>query len=496
MSPALPIDKNSKVGLLALACAALVCAAAPAFAQAPAGACQGRHLVTRLAGPHAVTKKPIADIGSLQNRMTELEASIRDVAGRDPNLSPAVVDALVAALKNGTGITERKMQRNESVQWMAYQPKPGEFDVITPACLQLKNDYDAFEIVVEVKDQVRPAPQPRCSITADRNCAAAGAAFTVDTTGSSPGAKVTMTSEGGDGRTVTEVNRSGERFTWPDPRSADTDVTFTVKAQGEPAPAQTAQTYRFLMPKVCGNIAFLGLGPEKTVSAAGSPQSCEKSVSLDRCVPTVPPPPVEEREEEVDADACEVSDWTARGFGFGYFPLGSDQERDVIVPGNFPGDERFGVTNGYGIGGSIERRFNERLGLEFGLLAGRGSSDYDITLANGDREADSHKVNFYALTVGPNFHLNGCSSVDVYVGPFIGYGGFGDPNYWAFDHHFNAAFSGEFIYGAQLGLDLPLRNGPWGFHTGLRWFKLEQDTDAGDLEVDPLIFELGFTYGF
>jgi hypothetical protein len=493
MSPALTIDNASKVGLLALACAALVCAAAPAFAQAPVGVCQGKHLVTRLAGPHAVTKKPINDVGSLQNRMTELEAGIREVAGRDPDLSPAVIDALVAALKNGTGITERKMQRNEAVQWMAYQPKPGQFEVITPACLQLKSDYDAFEIVVEVKDQVRPAPAPSCSITADRNCAAAGPAIDIDISGSSPGARVTLTSEGGDGRTVTEVNRSGERFSWPDPRSADTDVTLTVKVQGAPAPAQTAQTYRFLMPKICGNIAYLGQGPERTVSAAGAPQACEDSVSLPRCTP---PEVVSETPEPEPEPDCELSDWTARGFGFGYFPLGSDQERDVIVPGNFAGDERFGVTDGYGIGGSIERRFTDRVGLEFGLLAGRGSSDYEITLRNGDRESDSHKVNFYALTVGPNFHLNGCSSVDVYVGPFIGYGGFGDPNYWAFDHHFHADFSGDFIYGAQLGLDLPLRNGPWGFHTGLRWFNLEQDTDAGDLEVDPLIFELGFTYGF
>lgn len=493
MSPDLSIAKTARLLARLACCAALVCAASPVLAQAPAGACQGKNLVTRLAGPHAVTKKPIADIGSLQNRMTELEASIREVAGRDPNLSPAVVDALVAALKNGTGITERKMQRNESVQWMAYQPKPGQFEVITPACLQLKSDYDAFEIVVEVKDQVRSAPQPKCSITADRNCAAAGAAFNVDISGSSPGATVTMTSEGGDGRTVNEVNRSGERFSWPDPRSADTDVTFTVKAQGAPAPAQTAQTYRFLMPKVCGNIAYLGEGPEKTVSAAGPPQSCEDSVSLPRCSP---PQVVEDTPETDPEPLCELSRWTARGYGFGYFPLGSDQERDVIVPGNFPGDETFGVTNGYGIGGSIERRFNERVGLEFGLMFGRGSSDYEITLRNGDQESDSHKVNFYALTVGPNFHLAGCSSVDVYVGPFIGYGGFGDPNYWAFDHHFHAAFDGKFIYGAQLGLDLPLRNGPWGFHTGLRWFNLEQDTDAGDLEVDPLIFEIGFTYGF
>ncbi len=105
-------------------------------------------------------------------------------------------------------------------------------------------------------------------------------------------------------------------------------------------------------------------------------------------------------------------------------------------------------------------------------------------------------MNFYAMTAGPNFHLNGCWSVDFYVGPFIGYGGFGDPNYWALDHHFRATFDGDFIWGAQLGLDFPGRSGRWGWHTGLRYFELKQETDAGELQVDPLIFELGLAFQF
>lgn len=482
---------RSRAGLICtLTLAAGVLTALPAAAQQTGtGICTGKQVVTRLSGPHAVTKRPVADLAALKSRLPELEASIRTVIAKDSSLGPQVADALIEAIRSGSGVTERSMGRTEQVQWMAYQPDPGRYDVITPACLKLDRTYEAFEILVEVPDPVRAAPAPTCNITVDRSCVASGSTFSINTAGSSPGAKVTMTGASG-----AETPISGSSYT--DSQPYDTDATFTVRVQGAPSPAATARVYRFLMPKVCGNIAYLGEGPTKTLAAAGAPLSCEKSTRVERCAPALPVEPEPGPVTGGDEVASCANTWTARGFAFGYFPLGSDQERDVIVPGNLPGDERFGVTNGYGIGGSVERRFTDLIGLEAGLMFGRGSSDYDITLRDGRQESDSHSVNFYALTVGPNFHLTRCSSVDVYVGPFIGYGGFGDPNYWAFDHHFHADFSGKFIYGAQLGLDLPLRNGPWGFHTGLRWFRLDQDTDAGDLSVDPLIFELGFTYGF
>lgn len=482
---------RSRAGLLVgITLAAGAAVAVPAAAQPGNEICTGKRVVTRLAGPHAVTRRPVADIAALRSRLPELEASIRTAVGKDSSLGPAVAEALIEAIRSGSSITERPMQRTEQVQWMAYQPDPGRYDVITPACLRLDRGYEAFEITVEVADPVRAAPAPTCNIEVNRSCVASGSSFSVSTAGSSPGAKVTMTGAGGGSAPVT-----GSTVT--DDQPYDTDATFTVRVQGAPAPANTARVYRFLMPKVCGNIAYLGEGPARTLAASATPQSCEKSVVVDRCAPALPGPVTGGGEDEIPVQSSSCADtWSVRGFGFGYFPLGSDQERDVIVPGNFPGDERFGVTNGFGIGGSVERRITDLIGIEAGLLVGRGSSDYEITLRNGQSESDSHDVNFYALTIGPNFHLARCSSVDVYVGPFIGYGGFGDPNYWAFDHHFNAAFDGDFIYGAQLGLDLPLRNGPWGFHTGLRWFRLDQSTDAGTLEVDPLIFELGFTYGF
>jgi hypothetical protein len=43
---------------------------------------------------------------------------------------------------------------------------------------------------------------------------------------------------------------------------------------------------------------------------------------------------------------------------------------------------------------------------------------------------------------------------------------------------------------------VPFGTGPWGFHGGVRYFDLSQDTDAGTLEVDPLLVTVGLSYRF
>ncbi len=111
-------------------------------------------------------------------------------------------------------------------------------------------------------------------------------------------------------------------------------------------------------------------------------------------------------------------------------------------------------------------------GLEGALMVGRGTSKYTLDHGVTSGNAD-HSVTFQALTFGPNFHLLGCGGADLYLGPFLGYGGFADPNYWVGDHRFVADFDRRFLWGAQLGLDVPFRaDGPWGFHGGLRYIDL------------------------
>jgi hypothetical protein len=467
----------------------LLCAGAllssPAAAQAQAAPCTGPW-VQILGGPHAVTRVPIDDVAELRRRLPELEASIRTVVNGDPTLGPVVADALIAAIRDGAGITERPMQRDEAVRWMAYQPRPGQIEAISPACLRLKRSYDAFAITVEIPEPTPSAATPTCAVSAVRDCAAVDPVIRVDLRGSSPGARVSMVAGS---RPEVALTGEGQSLTVPDPGPFDLEAVFTVRAEGSPAPARAARVFHFLMPKICGNLVYLGEAPRRTLAPAGAPATCEKSVRVGRCAAA--PPPFEPAPE---ADLCEAG-WVVRPFLFGFFPTGDDQERDIVLPFTGPARESFELEQGYGLGVAIEKRMGPVFGLEAAVMFGKGDSKYKID--NGfATESDSHSTTFYAFTLGPNFHLLGCSGTDFYVGPFVGYGGFADPNYWAFDHHFAASFDGDFVYGAQVGLDVPFGNGPWGFHLGARYIVLSQETDAGTLDVDPLVAAIGLSYRF
>jgi hypothetical protein len=477
---------------LPLALAVLLCAAvvlfSPPAAEAQAAPCTGPW-VQSLAGPHAVTRVPIDDVADLRRRLPELEAGIRAVVTGDPTLGPVVADGLIAAIRDGAGITERPMQADEAVRWMAYQPRPGQIETISPACLRLKRSYDAFAITVEIPEPSPRAATPTCAVSAVRDCAAANPAITVDLRGSSPGARVSMAAGA---RPEVPLSGAGERLTVADPGPYDLEATFTVRVEGPAAPARTARVFRFLMPKICGNLVYLGEAASRTLAPAGAPATCEQSVRVGRCAAAPEPPPSVEPAPE--ADLCEAG-WVVRPFLFGFFPTGDDQERDIVLPFTGPARESFELEQGYGLGVAVERRLGPVFGLEAAVMVGKGDSEYEID--NGAAtESDSHSTTFYAFTLGPNFHLLGCGGTDLYLGPFVGYGGFADPNYWAFDHHFGASFDGDFVWGAQLGLDAPFGDGPWGFHGGLRYIELSQDTDAGTLRVDPLLVTIGLSYRF
>lgn len=472
-------------GCVLLLAAGLALAAAPAAA-ADADLCRG-HWVRNLAGPHAVTRQAMTDVASLQRRLPELEASIRTVIGQDASLGPAVADAVIAAIRDGSAIRQRLMLRDEPVRWMAYQPAPGRIEVISPACLQLERHYEAFEIDVEIPNPAPLAQAPECAISAIRTCADDDRSFTVDLRGSSPGARVTM-AVGGQPEAV--VEGPGQSWNVRDPGPYDLDTTFTVRVDGGPAPARTARVLRFLMPRICGNLAYLGEAPSRTIPATETLASCEESVVVEGCAAPPPVAPV-----VAAVDRCE-DEWTLRPYLFGYFPTGGQQRRDIDLIWTGPARESFEVDDGYGVGLSLERRMGPVFGLEAAVMVGRGDSVYTLN-DRGTTGSASHTVTFQALTLGPNFHLLGCGGADLYVGPFVGYGGFADPNYWVGDHRFIASFDRRFLWGAQIGLDVPFRaDGPWGFHGGLRYVDFSQDTDAGSLKVDPLLVELGLAYRF
>ena len=478
---------------LTAVCAFAAFSASPAAAQSSraSGPCEGRW-VSRLGGPQAVTATAIPDVASLTRRLPELEASIRKVIGDDPKLGPAVAEATIAAIRNGAGITERPMQRGEDVQWMAYQPTPGRYGVIAPPCLRLNRTYQAFEIMVDVPEPAATAATPACAVTAQRGCMPEHPNFAVDIRGSSPGARVTLTM--GD-RPPAEVGGPEESWNVDDPDPYDLDAVFTVRAAGEPMPPRTARVFRFLIPKICGNLAYLGELPRKTISPAGAVATCEKSVRVAPCAAattTAPPPPYEPPAEI--AESCPR--WIARPFLFGFSPTGSEQRRDIFPPEG-PAWERFSLGDGYGLGGSLERRYGRVVGLEGALFFGRSDAEYKVS-DGVVVTSDSRKEDFYAVTIGPNFHFSECGGgTDFYFGPFVGYGGFSGSDHRSAGHRFTADSEHRFLWGAQVGLDIPFgAQNPWGFHGGVRYFDLSRDTDAGSIQIDPLLAEIGLFYRF
>lgn len=546
---ALRLPTRFTLAALALA----VAAGAPAAAQ---DECKGRN-IRSLGGAHAVSRKPIKDVADLQKRLPDLEATMREMVARDGSIGAGTADALFAAIRAGN-VTERKLGRNEPFRWMIFQPKKGTFELIQPPCVNLLQDYDAFEIVIEVPE---PPPAPpddaKCNLSVTRNCERQSPTFTVDAAGSSAGATVEHEGQA--------LAGAGPRWTVSDTTPYSEVEKFTVKAKGTPPEPQMARVYKFLIPKACSNLAYLGEGPRKVIGEIGWPKTCEKSVDAPMCKPwaevSVEPSTVEVHDpatvksvggwhdglakvevtcaeggepmllEPGDApftaqhvccghegydirfetknaagDAAEAKtflnvephDWIFRGSLAYIMPTDGTIGRDfaTLAPFGVAASEEFEIEDGPGVSLALERRFNEKWGLEFGGIFGQVETGYELTVGSQSGEYElSPKM--YALTVGPNFHLLGCGRADLYLGPFIGYGGLYDPNYWVLGHRFHADFSADFLWGLQLGLDVPFdRTSDWGIHGGLRYFVFDQDTDAGSVDVDPLVFELGLAYHF
>lgn len=188
--------------------------------------------------------------------------------------------------------------------------------------------------------------------------------------------------------------------------------------------------------------------------------------------------------------------WILRPSLLAFSPTDGKQSRHVMIWDD-PAHERFKTETGFGLGLALERRFNQTWGLEVGGLAGKADTKYRLDRAIGTSGSASHNVTFYALTVGPNLHLLGCCTTDLYVGLFAGLGGMADPNYWVGDRRLQATFDSDFVWGAQLGLDVPFKPvRDSGLHFGVRYMGLEQKTDIGKLKVDPLLAEVGLFFRF
>ena len=254
----------------------------------------------------------------------------------------------------------------------------------------------------------------------------------------------------------------------------------------------------FLIPKICANLALGSVRTEVAEKPRQAPPPPPPPPSTPEPTPTPPPPPpppppAAEPAEETASAMGDTSRWTVRGF-----PLTVDVDDDELNTNDGVERTHFAFSGGNGFGGNVEYRMNDRFGLEAGLMVAQIESFFMYDSAT-EWLMDDDESSFMALTFGPNFHLTPNQKVDFYVGPFVGLAQFGDASYElngvALDR-VTRDFDSEFMFGVQLGLDVPLGQSPWALHFGGLFMDLATGSDDGDVDLNPLIGTIGLAYNF
>lgn len=540
----------------------LAAAATPAAAQAQGqNVCEGfdkKHTVTKWGGPKAFSEDGAQSIVELQEYFAANESDIRAVLSSQ-GLGQDVADALFETVRQGVRINERNVRAGERLHWMAYR-EDDEPKVIEDLCVNTRRDYSAFEIEVPVGGDAMGGPG--CDLDVSTDCDPDGdSVFRVRT---SPGATVTMTGPGGT-QTVIEGGGTSWSGTIDDPYQAE----YTFEVTNEGAARESVTTYVFLAPKVCINLALIDEresereGPAETCSESETLQPPVCPVPAARCVIDVEPDEVRRGDEvqyevtghwvdldldverngepadrpvltgdrgtaefpragtwtivgtatnEVgDTDVCEATvevtggDWIVRPFAAWISPDDEEVTTSSVNAAGLPVRTFYNYDDGYGLGLSVERLFNDRVGLE-----GRGvyailDDAYMIDIGE-QWEMTEDEADYWNLSLGLNFHLTPDSNVDWYIGPFIGFAGIDGNSFDLLGRDVERDADGDFIWGGQVGLDWPFGDSAWALHLGARYTDFSADIEAagadepnrdlGEIGLDPITVEIGLAYHF
>lgn len=467
-------------------------ASSPSAAQDVCRGFDRRHTITRLGERNA-----FAPGGTQARTRAELQeffaANAEEIRGilASRGLGDEVAKALLDAVRQDTGITERTMRDGERLKWMAYR-RHGKATTIEDVCLDLPGAARAFVITLPLpKVTAGETARADCSIDVTTDLQPGGpSTFRVRT---APGARVTMEGPAGS-RTIIEGGASSWTGPWDDPYRAD--YAFTVTNEG--ATTETITTYTFLVPRECLNLAFLGRTEEQR---PGKRETCSERR-------TVPRPELSTSKSVHVVPDEVVPHWIVRPFAAYIFAGG--ETSGTVNPGSCPCPARttYGYDNGYGLGIGVERLFSERIGVEARGLYGRLHDRFRIE-ANGIGITERGTRNYWDLSLGLNVHLTPKRTVDWYAGPFVGYSTVDGHTSLVVDRSLEYDVEGGLTWGAQTGLDWPFGHSPWSLHVGARYTRyaadityrytnptgavLEQPKSIG---LHPITLELGVAYHF
>lgn len=146
-----------------------------------------------------------------------------------------------------------------------------------------------------------------------------------------------------------------------------------------------------------------------------------------------------------------------------------------------------------GFQASFEFLVTDRIGVEPGI----GLLDHDVTVREtGFPDLVLGDTSLFALTANVNYHLLQDKKVDLFVGPTIGYAFWGDLKSDEFDEDF--PIDDAFLYGVNLGVDIPFGQGAWGFAGSIGYLlsDLTPEGSSADIGVDPFQLKAGVSYRF
>jgi len=150
------------------------------------------------------------------------------------------------------------------------------------------------------------------------------------------------------------------------------------------------------------------------------------------------------------------------------------------------------MDSAFGFQASFEFGLTDLIGVEPGIAF----LEHDVNVKEaGESDLKLGDMSLIPLTVNVNFHVLRGETVDLYVGPTVGYAFWGSLESELFQQDFPA--NDEFLYGANVGIDIPFGEGKWGFNAALSYLVLDAELDGGPtMGVDPLQIKAGVLYKF
>jgi outer membrane protein W len=150
-------------------------------------------------------------------------------------------------------------------------------------------------------------------------------------------------------------------------------------------------------------------------------------------------------------------------------------------------DEAFGFQAGF------EYMVTNLIGVEPTI----GLSSHDVEVEEtGVPELALGEIDLFTLNANLNFHFLRESRLDLFAGLTVGYALWADLESDVFQMDF--ATDDEFIYGINLGLDVPFGDSRWEFAAALNYLLTDVSVEgsSSDIGVDPLALKIGASYKF